>query len=106
MERQFPSTLSLRRTQPQPHQVPPWRRWRIVFVRCSGVEYMVVGQELDIAHVQNHVQRMLLACLLENGNGAFLGLGKSGDETCVREAGQGTDKVGVESVDGSVSLKF
>jgi len=67
---------------------------------------MVIGQELDIAHVQNHVQRMLLACLLENGNGAFLGVGKSGNETCIREAGQRTDKVGVESVDDSVSLTF
>lgn len=70
------------------------------------MEYMVVGKELDIAYIENHVQRKLLACLFKDSNGAFLCFGKRRDLTRVRETGQRTDKVGIESIFARVSLRL
>lgn len=98
VERQFPSALLLRRAQPQPHQVTP-RRWRRkVLVRCAGMQDVVVGQELDVANVENHVQREALGRLFKDGGGALLGVGERRDEPRVREARQRADVVGIPSV--------
>lgn len=83
MEWQSPATFIFWCAQPQPHQVPPrcWRR--VVLVRCPSMEDMVIGKELDVAYIQNHVQSELLACFFQNRNGALLGLGKRRNETSV-----------------------
>lgn len=59
---------------------------------------MIVGQELDVANVEDHVQRELGAgCFQDEGSALLLG-GERGNQTCVREAGKGADVVWVPSV--------
>jgi hypothetical protein len=60
---------------------------------------MVVGQELDVANVKNHVQSQLKTCVFEDLGGAGLLGGESGDQAGVREAGEGFDVVGVPSTE-------
>lgn len=97
VERQLPPAFLLGRAQPQPHQVAPRRRRRIVLVRRAGVQDVVVGQELDVANVKDHVQREALARLFQDRSGVLLGVRERRDEACVGEARQRADVVGVPS---------
>ena len=86
MEGQFPTTLVLGCAQPQPHQVPT-RRWRWeVFVCCSGVEDVVVRQELDVTDIQDHVKGKAQAGLVEDSSSTDLLWRKRRDEALFTEA--------------------
>lgn len=54
-----------------------------------------VADELDVADLEDHVQRQALARLLEDGEGPPLGLAQGRDDALVGEARQGLDEVGV-----------
>lgn len=54
-----------------------------------------VTDKLDIANLEDHVQREPLARLLEDGQGPPLGLAQGRDDALVGEARQGLDKVRV-----------
>ena len=93
MEGQFPTTLVLGCAQPQPHQVPT-RRWRWeVFVCCSGVEDVVVRQELDVTDIQDHVKGKAQAGLVEDSSSTDLLWRKRRDEALFTEACEGLDIV-------------
>ena len=93
MEGQFPTTLVLGCAQPQPHQVPT-RRWRWeVFVCCSGVEDVVVRQELDVTDIQDHVKGKAQAGLVEDSSSTDLLWRKRRDEALFTEACEGFDIV-------------
>lgn len=83
LERQLPSTLTLRCGEPQTHQMASGQWRSVVLVGGSGVENVVVGQELDITNLENHVQRQPHAGVFEDLDSTLLLLGKSGDETLV-----------------------
>jgi hypothetical protein len=87
MEWQLPTTLVLRRAQPQSHQMPARCGWREVLVRSPRMQHVVIRQELDVANVENHVQCELEASVLEDLGGARLLRGKSRDQASVGEAG-------------------
>lgn len=54
-----------------------------------------VGQELDVANLEDHVEGETVAGCLQHGK-SFLLLGRErGNDACVGEAGQGSDVVGV-----------
>lgn len=93
VEGQLPATLILWCAQPQPHQVSARRWWRVVLVCCPGVQDVVVGQELDVTNVQDHVQSEAQAGLVKDGSGAELLGRKRRDDALVAEAGQGLDVV-------------
>lgn len=94
-EGQLPAALVLRRREPEAHQVPAGRGGRVVGVRRAGVQDVRVGQELDVADVEDHVQREAVAGGLEDLEGLQLGGGQGWDDALVGEAGQGADVVGV-----------
>jgi hypothetical protein len=76
----------------------PSRGWRgKVFVLSPRVQHVVVGQELNISHVQNHVQSKAQAHLVENRSRPLLLWRQSRDEALVTEACQGLDVVWVPS---------
>jgi hypothetical protein len=54
-----------------------------------------IGQELNIPHIQNHMQREAVASLLQHLQGLLLGVGERRDDACVGEAGERADVVGV-----------
>lgn len=83
LERQLPSTLTLRCGEPQTHQMASGHWRSVVLVGGSGVENVVVGKELDITDLKNHVQRQPHAGVFEDLNSALLLLGESGDESLV-----------------------
>lgn len=71
------------------------------------MENMRIRQELDIAHIQNHMQRETVACLLQHLESFLLGVGERWDDACVGEAGEGADVVGVPfCVDAGVCAAF
>ena len=59
---------------------------------------MGVGDELDIANVEDHVEGEALAGLLEDFNGFELGRGEWGDDASGGEAAERADVVGVPSI--------
>ncbi len=59
-----------------------------------------VGEELDVADGEHHVQGEAGACGFEDGEGGFLGGGEGGDEGEGGEAREGADVVGVPPVVG------
>jgi hypothetical protein len=69
----------------------------MISVRSAGVQDMRIGQELDIANIENHVQRETLAGFFKNLQGLVLCWGQRGDDSCVTEAAEGTDVVWVPS---------
>ena len=82
-ERQPPAALALRRGQPQPHQVAARGGGCVVRVGGAGVQDVRVGKELDVADVEDHVQRELVAGFLEDAQGFLLGVGEWRDDACV-----------------------
>lgn len=40
VERQLPTTLTLRRSEPQSHQMSPWCRWCMIFICRTGVKHL------------------------------------------------------------------
>jgi hypothetical protein len=48
---------------------------------------MIVGEELDIPYLQNHMKSEFLACLFQNGDCAILSLGKRRNKTGIGETG-------------------
>ena len=97
MKRQFPPPFLLRGAQPQPHEMPPRCRRRVVLVRRPRVQDVVVGQELDVADVEDHVEGQPLTGFLQDGGGFFLRSGERRDEAGGGETGEGADVVGVPS---------
>lgn len=118
MERQRPTSLRLRRGEPQPQQVTARVWWGEVCdllsaqfqahlarihddlssrtcVSRPGVQEMRVADELDVADLEDHVQRQPLARLLEDSQGPPLGLAQGRDDALVGEARQALDKVRV-----------
>jgi len=55
-ERQLPASFSLRRSEPQTHEMSARRRWGIVRVRCAAVQRVCIAEELDVADLKDHVQ--------------------------------------------------
>ena len=86
-KRQPPTALTLRRRQPQPHQMPPRRRGRMVRVLRARVQDVLVGEELDVADFEDHVQGEALAGRFKHVGGFELGGGEGGDEARGGEAG-------------------
>lgn len=78
--------------------MPPRRRRLIVRVRRPGVKHVFVGQELDIADFEDHVQGQALACVLEHVDGFELSGREGRDDAVVGEAGEGADVVWVPSL--------
>jgi hypothetical protein len=59
-------------------------RWRrVVPVRGPRMQDVRVGEELDIADLEDHVQRETVAGFLEDAEGFLLGVGEWWDETFV-----------------------
>lgn len=58
---------------------------------------MRVGDKLDVADVEDHMQGETLAGLFEDFDGLELGGGERGDDACVGETGERADVVGVPS---------
>jgi hypothetical protein len=69
----------------------------VVNVCGAGVQNVGVGDELDVADFEDHVESETLAGGFEDLESLFLGVGERGDEARVREAGEGADVVGVPS---------
>ncbi len=69
----------------------------MIRVRRPRVKHVFVGQELNIADIEDHVQRQPVARLLEDVGGFELGGAKGRDDAFVGEAGEGADVVGVPS---------
>lgn len=107
-----PASLGVGRRQPQPEEVSSWRRgrivcsvsvkekqcwrrsfWKLTLVRCPGMQQMRVAHELDVAHLEDHVQRQPLARLLKDGQGANLLLAQGWHQPLVGEARQAADVV-------------
>lgn len=64
-------------------------------VRRPGVQYVRITQELNIAHLQHHVQRQLLARLLKHRQRMDLRLAQRRNNALVTESRQALDKVRV-----------
>lgn len=97
MERQPPPTFTGRCTQPKPHQVSSRHAalGRVVSVLCPRVQNVGVGHELNIAHLQDHVQFDAIAHRLERFEGVDL-LGAQGrDDALVAEPRQAAHVVRV-----------
>lgn len=71
------------------------KKERHTLVRSPRVQHVCIAQELDIAHLQDHVQRQLLARLLQHGQGVDLRLAQGRDDALVAEPGQAADEVRV-----------
>lgn len=98
VEGQTPATLTLGSAEPQAQQVAAGCRRRVVLVGSTGVQNVLVGQKLDVANLEDHVQRETQARVLEYLYGLLLGLGKRGNEALVRETGERADVVRVPPV--------
>lgn len=72
-------------------------RWGVVLVFCTRVQDVRVGDKLDVADVEDHVEGEALASLFEDFDGFELLGGERGDDSCVGEAGERPDVVGVPS---------
>lgn len=94
-ERQFPASLGLGRRQPQTHEVPAGRRRRVVGVGRAAVQGVRVAEELDVADLEDHVQRQAHAGLLQHGGGVLLRVRQRRDDAGVAEAREGFHVVGV-----------
>ena len=70
--------------------------WRVIGVGGAGMEDVRVAEELDVADLQDHVQRQPQARVLEDLDGALLDVGERRDQTGLGEAGQRFDVVRVE----------
>lgn len=66
LERPLPTTLTLGSGQPEPQEVTPRCRRRVVGVSGSRVENMCIGDELNVTDLEDHVQRQPLRGLLEH----------------------------------------
>lgn len=94
-ERQFPASLGLRRRQPQTHEVPARRRGSVVGVGRAAVQGVRIAEELDVADLEDHVQRQAHAGLFQHGGGVLLCFGEGRDDAGVAEAREGFHVVGV-----------
>jgi hypothetical protein len=94
-ERQLPTSLRLRRRQPQPHKVPARRRRRMIRVSSPAVQDVRVREELDIANLEDHVQRQAHARVFKHLRGFDLCGRQRRDLANVAVAGEGLDVVGV-----------
>ena len=73
--------------------MPPWVRWWKVLVRGPCMQDMCIGQELDIANLEDHVQRQLGAGVFQYLGGVLLLFRQGRDESRVAEARQAADEV-------------
>jgi len=94
-ERQLPASLGLRRRQPQTHKVPARRRRRVVSISRAAVQGVRVAEELDVADLEDHVQRQAHAGFFQHGGGVLLCLGEGRDDAGVAEARERFHVVGV-----------
>lgn len=94
-ERQLPTSLRLRRRQPQTHKVSAGCRRRVVGVGGAAVQGVRVAEELDVADLEDHVQRQAHAGFFQHGGGVLLGFGERRDDAGVAKAREGFDVVGV-----------
>ena len=69
----------------------------MIFIRRSGMEDVLVGEPLNVADVEDHVQAEAHASFFQYGEGGLLGGGEGWDPAGVGEAGEGADEVGVPS---------
>lgn len=82
----LPATLGLRRSEPQPHEVPSGR-WRLVVgVSCARVQDVRVGNELNVADLEDHVQGEAHAGLLQDARSLLLRFAEGWDFADVAEA--------------------
>lgn len=89
--------FTLRRGEPQPHQVPSWCRRRIVLVRGTSMQNVHVRQKLDVADFEDHMQRKTLRRFFEHAQGFLLFVWKGRDDALVGEACEWADVVRVPS---------
>lgn len=68
------------------------------------MQNMLIVQELDLAHLHDHVHLQPGAGRFDDVGGFELGRGEGGDEADRGEAGGGAEEVGVESLLGGVQL--
>jgi hypothetical protein len=47
----------------------------VVYICCSGVKYMFIGQKLNVANLEDHMQCQAIASLLQNSHRSLLCLG-------------------------------
>lgn len=86
-KRQPPPPLPLRRTQPQPHQMPPGHptlRPKIA-IRCPRMQRMAIRHKLNIPHLKHHMQLHTVTRLLQHPGCFDLRLRHRGDHTDVRK---------------------
>lgn len=69
----------------------------MVGVRGTRVKDVGVGQELDVADLEDHVEGEAVAGCLEHGQSFLLLCGERGNNARIGEAGQRADVVGVPS---------
>lgn len=70
----------------------------MVLIRRPGMQYVLVGEPLDVADVEDHVQGEAHAGVFEDLEGFELGGGEGGDFAGGGEAGEGFYEVGVPSL--------
>lgn len=106
VERRPQPALALRHRQPKPHQMPPDplpailvnAPCRPILVRRPGMQHMSVSKKLDVARLQNHMQRQPRRRLLESLQRVQLRRAQRGDHrvgTRIVSSERG-DVVGVE----------
>ena len=71
----------------------------MVFIFRPCVQYVRIGEELDVADFENHVEGKAETGCFEDGGCFFLGGGERGDDAGGGEAGEGADVIGVPSVE-------
>lgn len=103
MERQAPATLVLGSAEPEAQEMAARRGRRVVLVGSASVQNMLIGKELDVANLKDHVQRQTQASIFENLDGFLLGIRKRRNDAFVREAGERTDVVRVPPARSIVS---
>ena len=80
VKRRLPSAFAFWDREPQPHQMPPHPRpallihaaRRMILIRRPRVEDMRIAQQLDVARVEDHMQRQLRARIVQNLKRALL----------------------------------
>jgi len=107
-KRRLQPTLTLRHSQPQPHQMPPnpfppalvQTPRRPVLISSPRMQHVPISQQLDIARLQNHMQRQLRRRVLQHAQSVELLLAqrRDGGVWTAVEARERGEVVGVEFV--------
>lgn len=82
----LPSTLSLGGREPEAEEVATGSRREVVDIRRAGVEDVGVGNKLQVANLEDHVQGQALGSRLEDLDGLELGGSVTGNLTRLDEA--------------------